>query len=138
MALNHSASLGAANMRCRRQAKPITHQRWAKELWLTARLFGVAISRVERITPHRQPQLWSAPFPVFVAVVLIAFAAATRYAGVSAASGRARRRSVMRFLTLFEMLAILPGRTGAAERSVSGFLFGIIDPADSPGWWYSA
>jgi len=46
-----------------------------------------------------------------VRVVLIAFTTAARYYGLSAAGGRAGRRSVLRFATLFGMLAILPEKT---------------------------
>jgi len=47
-------------------------------------------------------------------VALVTFDTAARYYGFSAADGRTRRRIVMSFPTLFGMLAILPGRTGAA------------------------
>jgi len=68
-------------------------------------------------------------------VALVTFATAARYYGFSAADGRGRRRIVMSFPTPFRNAGDPAWQNRGRDRSVLEFLLGIIDPADSLGWW---
>jgi hypothetical protein len=110
-----------------------------KTTLVTAPHFSAAINRVERITSRPElPPLWSAPFPVVARVVLVAFATAARYYGLSPLLGAQAPERYALWQPFSGCRRSCLEEPGRRNRSVLGFLFGIIDPADSPGLWCSA